>query len=202
MARKPAPDARDHILDVAARLFTEHGVHNVGLQQIIDEFGCGKSLLYREFASKDDLIVAWLERCRGSWDAMVQRTGAEAPDAAAQLVALVDAARAELAAGSPVGCPIRNTRAEFPDPTHPAHQVAVAHLRAMRRDIGQIAATTSAPDPEGLADRIMLIIDGLYTNGLALGLDGAASAAVEFAGDVVRSAVPATPRRRSQRAAH
>ena len=196
MARKPAPDARDQILDVAARLFTEHGVHNVGLQQIIDEFGCGKSLLYREFASKDDLIVAWLERCRGSWDSMVERTVASAPDPASQLVDLVDAARHELASGSPAGCPIRNTRAEFPDPGHPAHRVSVAHLRAMRADIGEIAAKTAAPDPERLADRIMLIIDGLYTNGLALGLDGAASAAVEFAGDVVRNAVPAAPTRR------
>jgi hypothetical protein len=126
---------------------------------------------------------------------MVQQTAASAPDPAAQLVDLVDAARRELAAGSPVGCPIRNTRAEFPDPRHPAHQVSVAHLRAMRADIGAIAAKTAAPDPEALADRIMLIVDGLYTNGLALGLDGAASAAVDFARDVVRNAVPATSRR-------
>lgn len=198
MGRKPAADARDQILDIAARLFTEHGVHNVGLQQIIDQLGCGKSLLYREFDSKDDLVVAWLERCRGSWDQMVRRTGEAAPDAATQLVDLVDASRLELASGSPVGCPIRNTRAEFPDPAHPAHQVAVAHLRAMRDDIGAIAAKTAAPDPGNLADRIMLIIDGLYTNGLALGLDGSAAAAVAFAGDVVRSAVPAAPTRRKR----
>jgi AcrR family transcriptional regulator len=200
MARKPAPDARDDILDVAGRLFTEHGVHNVGLQQIIDEFGCGKSLLYREFASKDDLIVAWLERCRGSWDTMVQRTAETSPDAAAQLVDLVDAARRELAAGSSVGCPIRNTRAEFPDPKHPAHQVSVTHLRAMREDIGSIAGKTAAPDPAALADRIMLIIDGLYTNGLALGLDGSASAAVDFARDVVATAVPPARSARRPRA--
>ena len=196
MARKPVPDARDHILDVAARLFAEHGVHNVGLQQIIDEFGCGKSLLYREFPSKDDLIVAWLERCRGSWDAMVAQSAASAPDPGDQLVGLVDAARREVASGSPIGCPIRNTRAEFPDPAHPAHQVSVAHLRAMRADIGVIAARTGASDSERLADRIMLIIDGLYTNGLALGADGAASAAVDFARDVVGSAVPAPSGRR------
>jgi AcrR family transcriptional regulator len=188
MPRKPTPDARDRILDTAARLFYEHGVHAVGLQQVIDECGCGKSMLYREFASKDELVVAWLERCRGTWDTLVDRAMSDVDDPAEGLVAIVRAAVAEVLSGDGRGCALRNTQAEFPDADHPAHQVSVAHMAQMRDDLRRVAHRTDVADPDRLADRVMLIIDGVYTNGTALGADGAAASAVEFAEEVVRTA--------------
>ncbi|MFD1052158.1 TetR/AcrR family transcriptional regulator, partial [Kibdelosporangium lantanae] len=78
--RKREPDVRDKILDVATRLFDGHGVHAVGMQQIIDEFGCGKAMLYREFATKDDLVVAYLERYTQTWDMIRERAAEQHPD--------------------------------------------------------------------------------------------------------------------------
>lgn len=192
MARTPRPDARERILTTAADLFAEHGVRAVGLQQVIDACGCGKSLLYREFASKDDLVVAWLQRCRGTWPELVARAVAGIDDPAEQLVALVREVADDVTQPRARGCPLRNTSAEFPDPDHPAHRVAVDHVSTMRADVGAIAARTVAADPGVLADRVMLILDGLYTNGLLLGADGSAPAAVAFAEDVVRQATAVT----------
>ena len=189
MARRPTPGTRDRLLEIAARLFEEHGVHAVGLQQIVDECGCGKNMLYREFASKDDLVVAWLEHCNDRWETTVDEvTRPLADDPAAQLVAIVKVSADEASAPGFRGCAIRATNAEFRDADHPAHKVSVEYLTMVRSRFRDLAERADAHDPDQLADRIMLIVDGLLTNGAALGPDGAAQAAVAFATDVVRAA--------------
>lgn len=189
MARKPDPTARDRILDIASRLFTEHGVHAVGLQQIIDECGCGKNTLYREFSSKDDLVVAFLERCRPGWTELTSAVAESHPgDPAAQLVAIVEFVAAQAAADDFRGCALRNAYSEFPDPSHPAHRTVVAYYVGRTADLRSLATRAGAADPEALADRIALIIDGLNANGPVLGMTGSARAATAFARDAVLAA--------------
>ncbi|MFD7291896.1 TetR/AcrR family transcriptional regulator [Streptomyces sp. NPDC059897] len=186
MPRKAAAGARERILDAAARLFDQRGVHAVGMQQIIGEAGCGKQLLYREFPSKDHLVVAYLERSAEAWDRIVAGVcTAAAPED--RLVELVRAVRGM--APNARGCPLRNAHAEFPDPDHPAHQVSLRHFRRVREQLRDLARGTPAADPGRLADRILLIIDGLYVNAWSSASTGAAEAAVGLAGDVVRAEI-------------
>lgn len=194
MPRRPAPDTHDRILDTASRLFHDNGVRGVGLQQIIDDCGCGKNLLYREFGSKDDLVVAYLERCRRDSTAMIDRvTQPLAGDPAAQIVAIVRAAAAQVAAPDYRGCPFLNIHAEFPDPDHPAHRLAVAHRTALRARLHALAERAGTREPGLLADRILLIIDGVYASGAILGGHAAAAAAAGFAEDVVRAGTQPSP---------
>ena len=188
MARQPAAHVRDHILDTAAKLFDTHGIRAVGLQQIIESYGCGKNLLYREFASKDELIVAYLRRCQQDWAKTVESAiGPHEDDPAAALVSLVRSVADSSICSGTRGCPLRNTFAEFPDPAHPAHQIATDHFQDVRTLLHSLAAQTNAENPAVLADRVMLIIDGVYANGATLGPDGAAPAAVTFAEEIVAS---------------
>jgi AcrR family transcriptional regulator len=190
MARRPDPDARQRILDTATGLFDTYGVHAVGLQQIIDELGCGKNLLYREFATKDDLVVAYLERCRVAWSSIIESATAPLPDdPAGQLVAIVRATVEHAVAPGYRGCPVHNAHAEFPDAMHPAYPVAVEHFTAVQDLLVDLAERAGAADPKALADRLALIIDGTNANGAALGGRGSALAAVAFAEDVVRAAL-------------
>ena len=197
MARSPAPGTRDRILDTATRLFREQGVRAVGLQQIIDECGCGKSLLYREFASKDALVVAYLEHAQAEWsEIMDEALRPHAGDPAAQLVALVQAVADQVAATDYAGCPFRTTHAHFPAPDHPAHRVAVRHVRDLRARLRRLARLARARNPEALGDRLLLIIDGLYVNGSMLGDRTAGATAVALAEELVREAsAPSTSRR-------
>jgi AcrR family transcriptional regulator len=152
------------------------------MQQIIDECGCGKNLLYREFASKDHLVAAYLERCQQEWTAIMhEATEHYGDDAAGQLVAMVRAVARQVEAPDFRGCPFRVTHAEFPDEDHPAHQVSVRHVKNLRTWLRSLARRAGAGDQRALADRIMLIIDGLYVNGAMLGRKGATTEAVALA---------------------
>lgn len=61
----PAPSRaelrRDHIKEVARRLFVEHGFHSTGIALIAKESGVAVQQLYRDFPSKEDIIAAIVE---------------------------------------------------------------------------------------------------------------------------------------------
>jgi AcrR family transcriptional regulator len=190
MARTPAPGTRQRILDTAGRLFREHGVRAVGLQQIIDECGCGKNLLYREFPSKDELVAAHLDRCHHEWAAIMEEaTQPYADDPAGKLIALVRAAVRQVDDPGFRRCPFRAAHAEFAGADHPGRRVPVSHVTDLRVWLRQLAQQAGAGDPGTLADRLALIIDGVYVNGAMLGVDGAASAATAFAEELVQSSI-------------
>src|SRR5258708_2643779 len=53
--------AGEKVFDVAADLFYSQSIRAVGVETIVKQAGVAKISLYRSFASKDDLIVAYLD---------------------------------------------------------------------------------------------------------------------------------------------
>src|SRR5205814_8607280 len=54
--------AGDRVFEVASNLFRNQGIRAVGVETIVKQAGVAKISLYRNFASKDDLIVAYLNK--------------------------------------------------------------------------------------------------------------------------------------------
>ena len=90
MAASEAPAAgrgrsgRDRILDAAYGLFSRSGVRAIGVDTITAEADVAKMTLYRNFASKNDLALAFLalreERWTEGWvQAEVLRRAARRP---------------------------------------------------------------------------------------------------------------------------
>src|SRR5262245_64096467 len=73
----PAKEARERILAAVNELFYRDGVRAVGVDAVIEHAGVNKMSLYRNLASKDDLIAAYVEERNRQfwswWDKVMQR---------------------------------------------------------------------------------------------------------------------------------
>src|SRR5436190_8876701 len=59
--------ARERILDACYELFSHRGIRGVGVDEVIARSGVAKATLYRHFPSKDDLVLAFLQRREQRW---------------------------------------------------------------------------------------------------------------------------------------
>ena len=60
-------ETRRRLLDSADALFYEGGIRATGVEVLAKRAGVTKMTLYSHFASKDDLVVAYLERRDRRW---------------------------------------------------------------------------------------------------------------------------------------
>jgi AcrR family transcriptional regulator len=69
--------AQTRVLDAAFNLIAQHGVSGTSLQMIADAIGVTKAAVYRQFKSKDDIVVALTERELGGLEAALEAAEAE-----------------------------------------------------------------------------------------------------------------------------
>src|SRR6516164_4251762 len=63
----PAVPARERILNAAYELFSRRGIRAVGTDEVIERASVARATLYRHFATKNDLVLAVLERREQVW---------------------------------------------------------------------------------------------------------------------------------------
>src|SRR5688572_26204688 len=83
---------RERILETAYELFSSRGIRAVGIDEVIERAGIAKATLYRHFASKDELVLAFLELREERWtlgwvEAEARRRGSTPEE---QLLAIFD----------------------------------------------------------------------------------------------------------------
>ena len=57
VTRAQAAENRQTVIDVASRLFREHGFDGIGLKDLMEGAGLTQGAFYKQFASKDDLVA-------------------------------------------------------------------------------------------------------------------------------------------------
>ncbi|MFL6627022.1 MAG: TetR/AcrR family transcriptional regulator [Burkholderiaceae bacterium] len=167
-------DVRQRILDTASRLFYERGVRAVGVDLVVDDSGVAKTSLYRHFRTKDDLIVAFLQRedaeFWAQWDEVAAR---HADDPVAEIEAHMRWIGKRLGRANYRGCPQINVAAEFAEAGHPSRAVSREHMQAMRKRLADTARKLGAARPGELAAQLGLLVNGAFVSASMLSPDEA-----------------------------
>ncbi|OTP74067.1 Transcriptional regulator, TetR family [Caballeronia sordidicola] len=162
--------AQEQLLDAAERLFYRDGIRAISVDAVVERAGVNKMSVYRQFSSKDDLVVAYLTRMDERFRERVEASFAKHPgDAAKGLVQGITDLVERASRPDYRGCPFVNVACEFADREHPA-RVSVARNKAYL--IGRLLAlseASGAADPQSLADSLALLIEGIYASSQTFG---------------------------------
>src|SRR5712691_6757743 len=161
MLSSPEPEVRRRILDSAYDLFSERGVRDVGIDEVIEKADVAKATLYRHFPSKEELVLAFLQRREQRWTyewlaADAKRRGSTPQG---QLLAIFDVFDEWFRRDDFEGCSFINILLEM-GPGHPLGTASASHLENIRSFLRSLAAQAGIADPEAFARTWHILMKG------------------------------------------
>src|ERR1700741_2984996 len=153
---------RGRVSRAAYELFSREGVRAVGVDAVIARAGTAKMTLYRNFSSKDDLIVEFLRRREQLWtqDWLKAESTRRGHTPREQLLAIFDVFSEWFGSPDFEGCSFLTTMIEVNDREHPVHQAAVGHLANIRGYIEKLAAEAGIGDIDSFARQWHILMKG------------------------------------------
>ena len=171
-------EKRDHLIDIAMRLFNRRGYRATGVDQIMEETGIAKTTLYRHFGSKEELIVAALaktdEATRDELRAFVEKVS---DDPRTRLLATFDLLDIWLKDGDFKGCPFVAAAGEFGDAADPVFQQVKLHKRLYLAYFEELVRAARIAHPKQVAAQIVMLHEGAIAYAQVLGPEGVAATA-------------------------
>jgi AcrR family transcriptional regulator len=136
-------------------------VRAVGVDEVIADAGIAKATLYRHFASKDELVLAFLqereERWTFDWVAAEARRRGTTPEG--RLLAIFDLFDEWFRREDFEGCSFINVLLEM-TAEHPAGRASVRHLETIRMVVTELAAEAGLREPSEFARSWHILMKG------------------------------------------
>ena len=168
---------RERIMATASPPLLRRGIQAVGIQRIIDEAGIAKASLYAHFASKDDLVAAYLaEKGKAVRTTLGAHLDNPRLGPKAKILKFFDmavdaaAVRGSAAARSRTRAP----KSRIPDTRFASPPASSARGCATSSRTWRARSPASAPAGDRLAGALMVLYDGAAASGA---IDGDAAAA-------------------------
>ena len=161
-------DGRERIMRTAYELFAHHGLAAVGVDRIVAEAGVAKTTLYRHFRSKDDLIIAVLQRHEDLWvrdwfEPEVMRRGDTPRERLLAIFAVLDDWFRQ---ATYEGCFFLNSVVERHDDTGRVHAAALKGIESIYAFLLRLAEEARVRNPPALAHQIQLLMRGAFVAAL------------------------------------
>jgi AcrR family transcriptional regulator len=145
-------ETRERLVEIARRLFHEQGYTATGIAQILDAAEARSGSLYYFFPTKEDLLLAVLEKYKTMlWPMVVQPVFDRVHDPIERIFGILDGYRRQLMATKyQSGCPIGNLALELTN-SHPSARLLIAeNFTGWRKAIEQCLADAAGRLPRSL----------------------------------------------------
>ncbi|SDY35099.1 TetR/AcrR family transcriptional regulator [Pseudomonas sp. NFIX28] len=167
-------DTRDIILDVTEKLIYKSGIAATGMDLLVKTAGVSRKSIYRYFTTKDELVVAALQRRDLRWMHWFRSAVDKAPTPAARLLNLFTVLGDWFASEDFRGCAFINTSGETGDPQDPVRLVARQHKEKLLDYVFELCKEHASEkpgtaDPGEQARQLLILIDGAITVALVMG---------------------------------
>jgi AcrR family transcriptional regulator len=166
--------ARKRLLAAAEELFYEEGVHNVGIERVIERAGVAKASLYGNFKGKDDLVRAYLVERREARQGRIQAKLAQSEQPRDKLLSIFDLLAEIFAERDYRGCAFMRAAAEMQAGSS-GREVCDDARKWTRSLLIDLARQCGAAQPEELGHQLHLLYDGAAVSAQ---MDGGAHAAL------------------------
>ncbi len=158
-------EARSRLLETATRIFYTEGIHAVGIDRIVAEAKVTRATLYRHFASKEELVVAYLQAVHQLDRDQIQAAVTSGRPSTEIVRAVAKSITDGITSGHFRGCAFLNAVAEYPDPDHPVHKAVLAHRAWFAETITSLFAQIGDTPPEPAARHFVMLRDGAMAAG-------------------------------------
>ena len=175
---------RERLLAAASRLFYREGINGVGVDRILEEAGVTRATMYRHFAGKEALVVAYLESEDATLRGYFADAEADGGTPTELLGRIIDTIALDITSYHTRGCPFINAAAEFPDADSAVRRIVTAHRTWLRQSLSELARAAGLPDPEASAAALVLLRDAALVGGYLDGVEVTAPAFVVTARQV------------------
>jgi AcrR family transcriptional regulator len=177
--------ARDRLLETADRLFYDEGIHNVGIDRVLEQSGVAKGSLYYNFSGKDELVRTYLDNRHARWAARIDEELAAVPAPSGKILAVFDALAELFAEPGFRGCAFLNAAAEAQPGS--AEELATKDFRTWLHELfGRQVAAAGYPDK--LAAQLVMLYDGANISAQLDHDSAVAGAARDAAADLLATA--------------
>jgi len=157
-----ADGGRERTMRAAYELFSRGGSRTVGVDAVVAKAAVAKMTLYRHFPSKENLVLAFLERREQLWthEWLAAEVVRRETQPAARLLAIFDVFGEWFHTAEFEGCTFIQILLEHTDLTDPVRVATVTNLENVRGFLRELATDAGISDPDAFARQWHILMKG------------------------------------------
>ncbi len=161
VSRAQAEENRETVINVASRLFREHGFDGIGLKDLMKGAGLTQGGFYKQFASKDDLAA---QASRRAMESATRRWSEAAADSSDPLEAVMAFYLSKDHRGEKAeGCPLVALGSDATRQSEEVRRPFEDGIRAHFEVLNELLDDTRSSNPSGKAMAILSLMVGAVT---------------------------------------